>query len=128
MIKTALKHFIYELCIEKIFDSVARNFSPNVKRYVKGERYERLVTYSRGTHVYYNITIIDCDTHTIKFSYVSAASYYPKKRTYCVNISRSDIKEDVMFEGELCDSIMHLDTTLKYSQLVIPITNFRFEK
>jgi len=49
MIKTALKHWIYEVCIEQLFDGIGKNFNhhssrPNFKRH---ERY-RSITFSEN--------------------------------------------------------------------------------
>lgn len=44
MIKIALKHWIYERCIDMLFDNIARNFKVIRTKIKVGDYYRRLVT------------------------------------------------------------------------------------
>jgi len=64
MIKVALKHFIYEKCIDVIFDGIINNFSVSKKRFNVDDRFTeikvRLTNWSNDRYtVLYDCTILD---------------------------------------------------------------------
>ena len=42
MIKVAIKHFIYEKCIDVFFNAISRNFDTNPMLLVEGETYKEI--------------------------------------------------------------------------------------
>jgi len=76
MIKTALKHWIYETCIDMVFDNIFMNFisATNSPAYQRGMRYitvttkNRFVSHGQSYNIsktYYNVEIVDILTDYI---------------------------------------------------------------
>jgi len=82
MIKTALKHFIYEICIEQIFTRIQENFAvfennPTDQRLVVGELYDVIIVVD---HKFCRVsTFRDVIVEAISTNYVSL---YPGSITH----------------------------------------------
>jgi hypothetical protein len=85
MIKTTLKHWIYELCINELFDEVKRNFE--IKPFLKIKINDRLSYIKihidgdiKSSTIFYNCIIKDITERLIKFSYNKYISQYGNKK------------------------------------------------
>ena len=70
MIKIALKHFIYEKCINVIFNAIKRNFmNAPIPEFSKGGSYKHLVMHSMASNTHlYNCKILDTWDATTPFN------------------------------------------------------------
>lgn len=91
MIKTLLKHWIYEMCIEQLFSAVAKNFSkspnPNILNMLEvGRKYnviyynsdERIVAYCKSRVIAFVSTIDSsgADKLRVQISYTPTFQVY----------------------------------------------------
>jgi len=95
MIKVALKHWIYEVCIEQVFNGIAKNFNSVIRSYKKGDKFSRLIVKDYTVHsinVYDNISIHNCDINSL------ISFYYEKRVLYKAN---KYISEELPYFGEM---------------------------
>jgi hypothetical protein len=72
MIKTTLKHWIYELCIKQLFDAIKLNFSLlNVKSFKVGDKFKEIHEINNGVATIYRnckITQVYSDSIILGFT------------------------------------------------------------
>jgi len=105
MIKVALKHLIFEVCIEQMLNSIGRNFFMiNKTRNIKtGDKLNWLRVHAPKSplyHIMYNIEITDVSNTFLKISYRGVriiyreddfSNYHPEINHSEVNVERYDI-------------------------------------
>ena len=78
MIKVALKHFIYEKCINVIFDTIINNFSLSKRRFNVGDKFAEIKIYRNDDSnciVLYHCTILSNIQGIVLVRYSRASVY-----------------------------------------------------
>jgi len=73
MIKTALKHFLYEQCINIMFDNIGKNFKDDsVKDLFDGRKFRKLtLIYNSYCYVFYDGIIVSYQNYVLHFNYTA---------------------------------------------------------
>jgi len=102
MIKTALKHFLYEICINVLFSRLGRNFNVFKTRYKfkKGDkfRYIKIFLRTRGDFsIYYNCEVWGVWEKSIWITHSNCIEYIGSKKNVKTPTNGDEFSSTVYF-------------------------------
>ena len=87
MIKVALKHFIYEKCIELLFSGIRKNFKQPDVVFKNGAKYMRMdfewetTTNQRIRYIFHTCTVLSSTVDTVRIKYYGRHRYIDNRCT-----------------------------------------------